>query len=90
VRAAPFVEVAAVDVTRAAHSLFDPATFYGSPPLWMLSTGVRIELGARHERMGRYGAAAGGATIVTPAVAATHAHGGAPSRMTDATVQCPR
>jgi hypothetical protein len=89
-RAAPFVEVAAVDVARAAHSLFDPTTSYGSPPLWMYSAGVRLQLGARHDRMGRYGAAAGGAIHSMPAVDATHAHGGSAYRLVDDSVPCPR
>ena len=88
--ATPFVEVAAVDVARATRSLFDPTTFYGTPPLWMLSTGLRLQLGSRHSRMGRYGAAATGTTRNTPTVGAAHAHGGISNQITDESVQCPR
>jgi hypothetical protein len=38
-------------------TVFVPAEFYGSDSMWSLSAGLRIDLGARHHRMGRYGAA---------------------------------
>ena len=39
-------------------TLFEPADFYGSSRLWSYSVGVRMHVGMRHGRMGRYGAAA--------------------------------
>jgi hypothetical protein len=54
----PFAEVARV---AAAHGdppgLFDAELRYGSSRMWMLSVGVRLRAGFRHDRMGRYGAA---------------------------------
>ena len=32
-----------------------PEDFYGASSLWMLSAGMRVGLGPRHQRMGRYG-----------------------------------
>jgi hypothetical protein len=39
-------------------SAFVPRAFYGSDQLWLLSAGARVNLGAHHRRMGRYGVAA--------------------------------
>ncbi|HEX3159918.1 MAG TPA: hypothetical protein VHQ45_15475 [Gemmatimonadaceae bacterium] len=58
-RARPFVEAAwlhARPLVRAA--VFVPATFYGDDRQWSLSLGVRLDAGALHARMGRYGVAA--------------------------------
>lgn len=41
--------------TRPA--IFEPEQMYGSDKLWSFSLGVRIEAGASHKRMGRYGVA---------------------------------
>ena len=56
---APFVEATyarAEPVERLA--AFVPRDFYGSERVWLLSGGARVNLGGRHHRMGRYGAAA--------------------------------
>jgi len=58
VRLQPFVEGArsrATEVDRP--SFFVPAVFFGSERQWSLSAGVRLALGATHQRMGRYGVA---------------------------------
>ena len=39
-------------------SAFVPRDFYGSDRLWLLSVGARVNVGRRHQRMGRYGVAA--------------------------------
>jgi hypothetical protein len=57
VAAEPFVEVARAHVTAGTLDAFQPVPFYGSNVLWSFSAGLRIELGASHERMGRYGVA---------------------------------
>lgn len=58
VRARPFVEVSRAAVAETLGSpVFDPAALYGSDRLWSLSAGVRVEVGAVHRRMGRYGVA---------------------------------
>jgi hypothetical protein len=60
-RAAPFAEATWLTPRpQIANSLFDPATFYGARRLFALTAGVRLGVGARHARMGRYGVAAGG------------------------------
>ena len=88
-RFAPFVELAAADVTRATRSLFNPTAFYGVPPLWMLSAGARIQVGHRHDRMGRYGAA--GPTVPhTSASATVHRHDITSRGPTDNDSPCPR
>ncbi len=56
--AEPFVELERARVAQqVANALFDPQSFYGSTVLWTASFGARIELGAMHMRMGRYGVA---------------------------------
>jgi hypothetical protein len=56
--ARPFVEVARLAATAVARpAVFIPAEFYGSDRMWSLSAGVRLQAGAAHGRMGRYGAA---------------------------------
>ena len=60
-RARPLVEVAlsrAVEVVRP--SAFTPSLFYGSDRQLSLSAGLRLEAGATHRRMGRYGVAESG------------------------------
>lgn len=53
----PFAEAARSRVRELTGSIFDPGEFYGSTSLWNLSLGLRIRVGAQHERMGRYGVA---------------------------------
>ena len=54
----PFVEIAYNQARETFRpSGFVPAQFYGSDRIWLLSAGARLALGARHSRMGRYGAA---------------------------------
>lgn len=58
VRARPLVEVARSRATEVRRpSAFEPALFFGSERQWSLSAGLRLELGATHRRMGRYGVA---------------------------------
>jgi len=55
---APFAEVAYARPTETlTPSAFVPADFYGASSIWMLSAGMRIGVGPRHARMGRYGVA---------------------------------
>lgn len=59
VRLRPFAEAALLRARAASlPSFFVPEEFYGSSSMWSLSLGVRLEAGAVHARMGRYGAAA--------------------------------
>ena len=58
-RAAPFLEVARVAVARGKGTAFEPALLYGARDGWRLSAGARLAAGTTHERMGRYGVAAG-------------------------------
>jgi hypothetical protein len=58
VGAVPFVEVAHIGVMRTTAAIFDPALLYGADPMWRIAAGARIGIGSRHDRMGRYGAAA--------------------------------
>ena len=54
----PFVEVSTQKpVATATPAVFIPADFYGKSRLWSYSAGVRLGVGMRHVRMGRYGAA---------------------------------
>jgi hypothetical protein len=53
----PFAEVARSRVTEVTGAAFDPVTFYGSDSPWTVSLGLRLNIGMRHERMGRYGVA---------------------------------
>lgn len=57
--AAPFVEVARISADRTTAAIFDPVQFYGTRSMWRLSAGVRLGVGHEHDRMGRYGVAAG-------------------------------
>jgi hypothetical protein len=61
--AAPFVEVSRLHASETVRpSVFVPAEFYGAERMWSLSAGLRLEAGAVHRRMGRYGAALPGGT----------------------------
>lgn len=53
---APFAEFATGKVAALTPG-FNPVAFYGRDTFWSLTTGVRIQLGARLHRMGRYGMA---------------------------------
>lgn len=64
----PFVEIAHVYADQIVKpSAFVPREFYGSDRLWTLSAGIRVQVGASHGRMGRYGAA-------LPLAMSAHAH----------------
>jgi hypothetical protein len=58
VGAAPFVEVARIGVVRTTAAVFDPSLLYGASAMWRIAAGVRLRIGADHDRMGRYGGAA--------------------------------
>jgi hypothetical protein len=58
VMATPLLEVGHQRPTPTLRpSLFEPERIYGSDRLWSVSLGVRLGVGAAHDRMGRYGAA---------------------------------
>jgi hypothetical protein len=62
-RLRPFAEASRIAATPVARpALFEPAAFYGSSRIWMVSAGLTVEAGMVHPRMGRYGAAALDAT----------------------------
>ncbi len=75
-RIEPFVEISRVAVVQTvAPAAFEPNLFYGGDRLWSLSAGIRLGLGARHGRMGRYGVAIApsrGTTIDPPGHDHTH------------------
>jgi hypothetical protein len=61
VRGQPFVEAAWVTASPGnPPGLFSAEVRYGTSHMTMLSAGVRLRAGMRHERMGRYGAALAG------------------------------
>jgi hypothetical protein len=63
-RARPFIEVSRIQVGPGSPpGLFSANDRYGSRVMWMYSSGVRLGLGATHDRMGRYGAALPPATM---------------------------
>ena len=53
----PFVEVARSRIAEVTGAVFDPEAFYGSDSPWTASLGLRLNIGMRHERMGKYGVA---------------------------------
>jgi hypothetical protein len=58
IRTTLFAEIATQKpVATTSPALFIPEDFYGSSRLWSFSAGVRIGVGMKHGRMGRYGAA---------------------------------
>ena len=63
-RMAPFLEAGVSRIGETAGGVLDPATFYGDDALVTLSAGLRLAVGHRHERMGRYGAATASATTL--------------------------
>ncbi len=57
-RGYPFVEVARLAAAaRDPRTFATPERFYGASRMWMVTTGLRLQLGAAHARMSRYGAA---------------------------------
>ena len=54
VRCTPFVEAAWIGIARVGGGVFDPASFYGREHGASLTVGVRLALGMRMHRMGRY------------------------------------
>lgn len=62
-----YLHVAAV----AGSGIFDPLTLWGRNDLWLASVAVRMQMGARVHRMGRYGVAAGDGHHTSPAA---HGH----------------
>jgi hypothetical protein len=57
--AEPFVELTYGRMDEVRGGLFDVQGFYGRSSFWSLSLGVRMNLGTRAHRMGRYGVVAG-------------------------------
>jgi hypothetical protein len=55
--AAPFLEVSRLRVREITGAIFDPPGFYGDDKQWSLSAGLRLGIGIRHARAGRYGVA---------------------------------
>jgi hypothetical protein len=53
----PFLEVGRFRVREVTGALFDPVAFYGGEVQWSLSAGLRIGVGVRTLRTGRYGVA---------------------------------
>lgn len=55
--AEPFVELTYGRMVEVRGGLFDVRSFYGKDSFWSVSLGVRLSLGTRMHRMGRYGVA---------------------------------
>ncbi len=54
----PFVEVAHLGASATQPlAVFTPARLYGTSQFWMFTAGLRLRLGAAHDRMGRYAVA---------------------------------
>lgn len=53
----PFIETAYVQPRSLGQGAFDPFVWYGTRSMVSVAVGVRMYAGARHARMGRYGAA---------------------------------
>lgn len=58
----PFVELSHGRMRDVGGGLFDVRGFYGKTSFWSVSTGLRVDLGMRMHRMGRYGVAQDTAT----------------------------
>lgn len=57
-RGYPFVEIARLAAAaRDPRGFAPPERFFGASRMWMLTTGLRLQLGTAHARMSRYGAA---------------------------------
>ena len=57
--AEPFIELTYGQMAEVRGGVFDVRSFYGRESFWSASLGVRLNLGARAHRMGRYGVALG-------------------------------
>ena len=55
----PFVELTYGRIAEVRGGLFDVREFYGNDSFWSVSIGVRVSMGMRMHRMGRYGEAGG-------------------------------
>jgi len=53
-RCAPFVEGSWIGIARVGGGVFDPTTFYGRTHGASLTIGIRLAIGMRMHRMGRY------------------------------------
>jgi hypothetical protein len=51
----PFVELSYGRMANVTGGLFDVTSFYGKRSFWSASIGIRVNLGMRMHRMGRYG-----------------------------------
>ena len=59
-KASPFLEISRASVGSTLRGqVFRPSRFYGASRIWTVSLGARLEAGAPHRRMGRYGASRG-------------------------------
>jgi hypothetical protein len=57
VGAVPFVELSYGRMADVGGGLFNAGSFYGKTSFWSLSAGIRMSIGMRMHRMGRYGVA---------------------------------
>ncbi|MEO5511512.1 MAG: hypothetical protein ABIV28_08385 [Longimicrobiales bacterium] len=64
VRLGPYIETSLAHVSTR-DGFFDPEEFYGATNLKSVSAGIRLDLGMKHTRMGRYG-------VALPATTMTH------------------
>jgi hypothetical protein len=55
--ATPFAELSYGRMAEVAGGLFDVRSFYGKKSFWSVSVGLRLSVGMRMHRMGRYGVA---------------------------------
>jgi hypothetical protein len=62
----PFFEVSRHRVRELTGAIFDPSVFYGDETHWSFSAGLRLNVGIRHARAGRYGAAMNDAHMGMP------------------------
>jgi hypothetical protein len=60
--AMPFLEVSYGRMAPVGGGVFGIETFYGKTTFWSFSVGMRMDLGMRMHRMGRYGASENRAT----------------------------
>lgn len=73
-RAQPFVEVSHGTVRDVGGGLFDARSFYGKSSFWSVSAGVRLSIGMRMHRMGRYAVAQDTAELPEIEQNGDHAH----------------
>jgi hypothetical protein len=71
VRLEAIVEGSYLHVSKVGGGFFDPLTVWGRNDLWLASVALRMQLGARVHRMGRYGVSAGDAHHTSPTM---HGH----------------